>query len=130
MDIGSDNLSINPQYQGTATVVSVTNIFGWQYIEINKTYVAASTAETGTIRKIKRAISGTSSTFYDYNGHRQYTEPSVNFSNTHVFWNNNDMVKALTNYKTGITSSTPVVGTSSISNTKKIIKKKLYVCVK
>jgi len=120
LTIELNNQSVNPQYNGNATVLSVTNIFGWQYIEINKLFVAASIAEVGTIKTVTIPASGTSSIYYAYNGSRQYNEVNNNFSNTHVFYNNNNMVRALTNYKTGLTSSTPVVGTGSISNTKKI----------
>ena len=126
INISMDNQSVNPQYNGVTTVLGVTTSFGFQYVQIDKTYVVAPiTAESGEITTITRPIIGTSSIYYAFNGTRQYDQPlsdsRYNWSNTHTFYPNIHMVKALTNYKSGLTAGNPIIGPSG-SNTKKIFR--------
>ena len=120
IDITLDNFAVNPQFNGAAKIVSVTQILGWQYVEINKPIAGYVPGSSGYITGIKSLLTA-SPKWYAYNGTRQYEQISENFSNTHVFWYNNEATHALTNYKDGLTYSTFPPGQAKMNDNFKSI---------
>lgn len=72
--------SLNPQYDGTCSVVTVVNAYD---IITDKTFGQSSTAEGGEVTDVLR-MSYTSSQYRAFNGTRQYEELSLNFTNDYV----------------------------------------------
>ena len=132
-----DDDSIGGQYNGLATVNYVQNPLGFQYISIDKPFVAPG-AGGGVVTQIKRLIGGTSSTLYAYNGTRQYWQNDFSFTNGgvtastsfdwsingpgYVFYTNRQATSALTNYKDGFTvSNFPPTQAEFTARTKKVL---------
>lgn len=82
INLTMDNQTVNPQYNGTVSIVNIWPFFSVDILEIDKTFVTSSVAvETGTITQVS-SFGYTSSTYYAYNGTRQYDQPnSYNFDN-------------------------------------------------
>jgi hypothetical protein len=99
-----DNPNVNAQYNGWSTIVSVTTIFGWQYIQINKTYVAGSVPEAGYITQQERINGGTSANFITFNGTRQYEEVAKNFATDYVVQDTTAMPPSITPSKQFLTN--------------------------
>lgn len=78
--------SLNPQYDGTCSVVAVTSPTS---ITTDKSFGASSTAEGGEITDLLR-MSYTSSINRAFNGTRQYDEINVNYTNNYVLTGSTD----------------------------------------
>lgn len=75
--IDKDNKQINPQYDGTCSVVNVPNAVS---LITSKSFGASSTAEGGTITNvIKYSSPATASSAWGFNGTRQYNEVNLSF---------------------------------------------------
>ena len=72
--------SLNPQYDGTCSVVAVTSPTS---ITTDKLFGDSSTAEGGEVTDVLR-MSYTSSILRAFNGTRQYDEIDINFTNDYV----------------------------------------------
>lgn len=72
--------SINPTYDGTASVVSVPNIYN---IVTDKTFLSSTVLEGGIITDVLR-MSFTSSVYRAYNGKRQYVERTDLFEDFYI----------------------------------------------
>lgn len=99
VSITLDNTSVNPGFGGTSSVLNSSTQSGYQFVEINKSYISSSSYQSGTIDFLLRMV-GTSSNFFAYNGTRQYNEIKIDFSDERVFYANDDITYPLTNYKT------------------------------
>lgn len=99
--IDKTNKQSNPQYDGTASVLSTFYqlVFGVtvSYITTNKTFVTSSTSDAGQITTLSRTL-GTSSTFYAYNGTRQYDEINIDFERFLLFKNDANQTRFLTDF--------------------------------
>ena len=74
--VNKDNKSVNPQYDGTCSVVSIVST---RSIRTNKPFSTTLLAnESGVITNQFR-LTGTSSELYTWNGTRQYTERTKDF---------------------------------------------------
>jgi hypothetical protein len=98
--VNKDNKSVNPQYDGTCSVVSIVST---RSIRTNKPFSTTLLAnESGVITNQFR-LTGTSSELYTWNGTRQYTERTKDFRQyiiaTSSIANNG---KFLTNYDLSI----------------------------
>lgn len=76
--IDKDNKSINPSYDGTASITAVPNIYT---VKTNKPWGTNSSNESGNITDIiKYSIPATASTIWGFNGTRQYVQVASTFS--------------------------------------------------
>lgn len=74
--INKDNKTLDPSYDGTASVLAIVNSYE---IKTSKSYLSATTLESGSIDSLLR-ITGTTSAVNAFNGTRQYTQVNTDFS--------------------------------------------------
>lgn len=97
--LNKDNKNFNPQYDGTCSVVSVVNSYS---IKTDKTFSTTLLAgESGVVTNQFR-ITATSSSFYTWNGTRQYEERTRSFLPYLIGTQSGVYGKFLTNYDQSI----------------------------
>lgn len=103
--IQKDDISVNPQYNGTA---SITSIPSNKLIVTDKPWGTSTLSETGTIINISR-LSATSSTYVGWNAARQEDEYNRDFESEYVMSSNQKFLSAYeTAYDSNLTQKYPI----------------------
>jgi hypothetical protein len=79
--IDKDNKQFNPQYDGTCSIVSVPNIYSVKTDKLFSTTLLAG--ESGYVT-LQQRYTGTASTYYNWNGTRQYNQNDVNLTSVYT----------------------------------------------
>jgi len=93
--IDKDDKTVNPQYDGTASVMAISN--NNQLIFTDKLWGVNSANESGNIVEVLR-FPALSSKYSAYNGTRQYDEISTNFQNIYQLSSGTSTRKFLTSF--------------------------------
>lgn len=103
--IQKDDISVNPQYNGTA---SITAVVPNRLIVTDKPWGVSTVLETGSIINVSR-LSATSSEFIGWNAARQEEEYNKDFESEYVMTSNQKFLSAYeTSYDSNLTEKFPI----------------------